>query len=61
MWHMDLFTVSFEKSHNTNEVTPNLSFNPLKYKVSSSDPCQTRNQSNIRIMEHTPSGEAEDF
>jgi hypothetical protein len=33
MLQMDLFTVSFEKSYNTNEVSPNLSFNPLKYKV----------------------------
>jgi len=33
MLHMDLFTTSFEKSHNTDEVSPNLSFNPLKYKI----------------------------
>jgi len=29
----DLFTTSFEKSYNTNEVSPNLSFNPFKYTV----------------------------
>jgi hypothetical protein len=66
MLHMDIFTISFEKSYNTNEVSPNLSFNMVKYKVNltisfkvwSLPTKQASNQTN-QIMEHTPSGEAE--